>query len=117
MGKEPKKKNTAKKKGVTKKASSRAPRKKKTVSARTTSLTAKIDIGFGNRMFLRGEGPGLSWDKGTAMDNKKADEWVWSTSAAKENVHCKVLVNDEVWSGGENVVIKPGENAFITPHF
>src|SRR5688572_5617630 len=29
-----------------------------------TTITARVDVGFGNALFLRGEGAGLSWNKG-----------------------------------------------------
>lgn len=30
----------------------------------TTKIVALIDVGFGNTLYIRGEGPGLSWEKG-----------------------------------------------------
>src|SRR4030095_613806 len=37
------------------------------VSVPVTILEAKIDVGYGNTLFIRGEGPGLSWAQGTPM--------------------------------------------------
>src|SRR5690606_12500637 len=36
--------------------------------AKDTVIVAKIDVGFGNALYLRGDGPGLSWSKGVPMD-------------------------------------------------
>src|SRR5215212_4802422 len=40
-----------------------------------TTINARIDVGFGNALFLRGEGPGLSWEKGLAMECIENDLW------------------------------------------
>jgi hypothetical protein len=34
--------------------------------APAVTITAKIDVGFGNALFIRGSGAGLSWSKGNA---------------------------------------------------
>src|SRR5579872_5239985 len=41
--------------------------------AEPVTIEAKIDVGFGNTLYLRGEGPGLSWTQGvplTCVDGK-----------------------------------------------
>ena len=39
------------------------------------SITAKIDIGFGNSLFIRGGGAGLSWGKGSPLSCTSGDTW------------------------------------------
>src|SRR5262245_18623488 len=40
-----------------------------------TTITARYDVGFGNSLFIRGEGPGLSWDQGITMECLGNDLW------------------------------------------
>lgn len=82
-----------------------------------TVITAKIDVGFGNALYLRGEGPGLGWNRGLLLDNVGADEWTISILGAKQPVVFKLLLNDATWSTGEDFVAKPGSKVTITPEF
>jgi hypothetical protein len=94
-----------------------APAKKKTGEPPVTFISATIDIGFGNHLFLRGDGPGLSWDRGVAMDCTGAGLWTASVKNANGPVTFKVLVNDLSWSSGEDFVAAPGQSVTITPSF
>lgn len=97
-----------------------APAKKKTAAlseSPATFISAKVDIGFGNHLYLRGGGPGLSWDHGIAMDCVAADIWTASLKNAKEPVSFKLLVNDSVWSTGNDYVVEPGQSLTVTPNF
>ena len=85
--------------------------------AAPTLVTAKIDIGFGNALYLRGEGPGLSWDKGTLLDCIGDDVWSLSISGATRPVVFKFLVNDLSWSSGPDYLVEPGSTSVITPSF
>ena len=82
-----------------------------------TTISAKVDIGFGNMLYIRGEGPGLNWNRGVPMDCVAADEWTWSTKSANSPFSCKVLINDEIWSTGEDFVVPPGERLVCYPSF
>ena len=97
-----------------------APAKKKPaaqVEPPATSISAKINIGFGNHLTLRGEGPGLSWDRGLVMDCSAADTWTATLKGANAPVVFKVLVNDLTWSTGNDYVVEPGQSVTITPTF
>ena len=52
--------------------------KPKKSSTGTTSVVANVMIGIGNKPFLRGEGPGLSWDEGVPMNFIEIGKWAWS---------------------------------------
>ena len=95
----------------------KAPPKKKTAKASVTTITAKIDIDFGNTLYLRGEGPGLSWDAGVVMDCVAGDTWTASITGATAPILFKVLVNDLSWSAGEDYVVAPGSTIVIEPTF
>jgi len=97
-----------------------APAKKKPAVASeppATFITAKIDIGFGNHLYLRGEGPGLSWDHGAAMDCVGNALWTASVKRATTPVTFKVLVNDLSWSEGPDFTVQPGQSITIIPAF
>ncbi len=97
-----------------------APAKKKALSSTAplvTTISAKIDIGFGNHLCLRGEGPLLSWDKGIAMDCAGNILWTTTIKGATAPVIFKVLVNDLTWSTGKDYVVEPGQSVTITPTF
>ncbi len=69
-------------------------------------------------MFIRGEGAGLSWESGTAMENAGNDVWVWTTNAVREGaVSFKFLINDEAWSTGDNMTASAGETTTLRPSF
>ncbi len=82
-----------------------------------TTVQAKIDVGFGNELFIRGQGDGLSWDKGTPLKCEDASTWVWTTKEAKGKAEFKLLINDELWASGENVAVNPGETLETVPSF
>lgn len=99
------------KKGVVARKKATAP------EAPATFISARIDIGFGNHLYLRGEGPGLSWDHGVAMDCIAADGWAHTIKGATEPVVFKVLLNDEKWCGGNDYVVEPGQSVTVVPAF
>jgi len=97
-----------------------APAKKKTAASAGSSVTyisAQIDIGFGNHLTIRGDGPGLSWDEGLVMDCAGANLWTATISKATRPVSFKLLVNDLSWSTGADYVAAPGKSITIYPAF
>jgi hypothetical protein len=109
------------------KAAAKAPAKKMTAPAKkkatvtteppATFISAKIDIGFGNHLYIRGTGPGLSWDHGLAMDCVGAGLWTSTVKHATIPVTFKVLVNDATWSTGNDFVVEPGQSVTVVPSF
>ena len=97
-----------------------APAKKKSPASAGSSVTyisAQIDIGFGNHLTIRGEGPGLSWDQGLVMDCVGPNLWTATISKATRPVTFKLLVNDLSWSTGADYVAAPGKSLTIYPAF
>lgn len=112
------KRTAAIKKAVVKQvAAATKPTTKRVVSSQKTVIKAKIDIGFGNTLFLRGEGPGLSWDAGVPMNSEGSDTWTSTVSGAKSQVIFKFLVNDISWNVGEDYVVDPGSTVELAPSF
>lgn len=102
------------KKAVAKKA---AVKKVAATAKVITTVVAKVDAGFGNVLYIRGGGGGLAWEKGVAMQNVAADEWVWQSEAITGEVEVKVLLNDTDWSSGPNSVALAGATLVIEPVF
>jgi hypothetical protein len=95
-----------------------APAVKKTAAkAVVTTISAHIDVGFGNLLYVRGDGPGLSWDRGLQMQCVADDGWSLVLSESSRPVVFKFLLNDEVWSTGEDYTAKPGAVTVFTPLF
>jgi len=86
-------------------------------STTLTVVAARVDIGFGNHLYLRGSGPGLSWDRGTPMSNAGSDLWTIDLLGATSPICCKFLINDDKWSAGPDYVIDPGAQLEVTPLF
>jgi hypothetical protein len=60
-----------------------------------TRLLVTAYIGIGNRLFIRGEGPGLSWEKGIPLQFVSIGKWRWETNDATAAVKFKIYKNDE----------------------
>ncbi len=82
-----------------------------------TVIQANIDVGFGNSLYVRGEGPGLSWDRGQTLDCLKDDLWAFTIEAAAKPIIFKFLINDETWCTGDDYVVEPGNKVTLTPSF
>jgi len=88
-----------------------------TSTPKTTIVEAKIDVGFGNNLFLRGQGAaGLSWDRGTPLNCVDGKTWLWS-GKADDKLKFKLLLNDTVWAKGEDLVAAPGQKVEVKPAF
>jgi hypothetical protein len=95
----------------------KSPVQKSAVSApRATTIEAKIDVGFGNRLYLRGQGPGLSWERGVPCECVNRNTWRWTAPTAAK-LTFKLLLNDSVWARGADLVIGPGERVEVVPAF
>jgi hypothetical protein len=93
------------------------PVKKPAAQNTRTKITAKIDVGFGNALYIRGEGPGLSWDTGLVMDCAADAQWTVTISDAVAPVVFKFLVNDITWCVGTDYSVEPGASITLEPTF
>lgn len=115
MAKEPSKKPAPKKTTPQKPVA-----KKKAAPARKTlktSIVAYVDVGFGNTLYIRGNGAGLSWEKGVPLKNVSATEWTFNTTRASGTVEFKFLINDQIWAEGDDLQIKAGSKSISSPQF
>ncbi|MEY4489779.1 MAG: hypothetical protein RIQ79_2287 [Verrucomicrobiota bacterium] len=83
----------------------------------TTTIVAAIDVGFGNKLSLRGAGPGLSWESGVDMDNTTSDLWSIVLPETSQPVVFKFLLNDVTWSTGDDYTVLPGSSVVLSPSF
>lgn len=96
-----------------------APKAAKPVATKTvnTTIRACIDVGFGNSLYARGEGPGLSWDEGVLMDCLGQDQWQLSLPESSRPFLVKFLVNDTKWSTGPDYTVPTGVSLTLAPQF
>jgi hypothetical protein len=83
-----------------------------------TRLVVTAYIGIGNRLFIRGEGPGLSWETGVPLTFVSIGKWRWETNDASKAVTYKLYKNDEAecTALGERT-IEPGAQQDLTATF
>lgn len=95
-----------------------APVQEASVSADgATRLLVTAYIGIGNKLYIRGDGPGLSWDKGVPMKFVSIGKWGWATDEATGPVACKLYKNDETPALSGEVFLEPGQHVEVTALF
>jgi hypothetical protein len=81
------------------------------------TIAAKIDVGFGNTLYIRGDEPFLTWKKGTPLGSCASDKWEIVLTGVDRPFQFKFLVNDAAWSTGDNYTVSPGDALTLTPAF
>lgn len=104
------------KKAATAKAKPAKKAASKTSIAKTQIL-ARVDVGFGNSLYVRGEGAGLSWETGLALENISPDEWAFTSNQAQGEFVFKFLINDKIWATGEDLTVAAGSTSISSPTF
>ncbi|AHF93864.1 hypothetical protein OPIT5_30540 [Opitutaceae bacterium TAV5] len=61
-----------------------------------TRLIATAYIGIGNKLYIRGEGPGLRPDKGVPLQFISIGKWRWETGEATGPVRVRLYKNDQI---------------------
>jgi len=84
-----------------------------------TTIRVHYDVGYGNRMTLRGDSYPLSWDAGVSMTNVSSDIWEYTIEryTNSEKIEFKPLINDTTWSSGNNYTVTAGSTVDIYPSF
>ena len=86
-------------------------------SSETSRVEIEYDAGFGNRLYIRGEGALLSWEKGAPLTNTNANHWTWETKAPFNSCRFKILINDVQYEVGENHTLTYGGTVRYKPNF
>jgi len=83
-----------------------------------TRLLVTAYIGIGNRLFIRGDGPGLSADKGVPLQFVSIGKWRWETNDAIAAVRVRIYKNDETECAalGE-LTLEPARQTEVTANF
>ena len=83
-----------------------------------TRLIATAYIGIGNKLFLRGEGPGLSWDKGVPLQFVSIGKWRWETPDAVAPIRARLYKNDQIECVGlGTLTLEPGRQHEVNAGF
>lgn len=82
-----------------------------------TCITVHALIGIGNKPYIRGDAPGLSWDEGVPMDFVEIGKWEWKTMRAQEPFGFEIWLNDKKRAEGDAIEMEPGIAANISPRF
>jgi len=83
-----------------------------------TRLLVTAYIGIGNKLHIRGDGPGLSWDKGVPLQFVSIGKWRWETSEATAPIAFKLYKNDTVECASiGSPKLDPGHQHEVTANF
>lgn len=83
----------------------------------TTRLLVTAYIGIGNKVFVRGDGPGLSWEQGVPLDFISIGKWAWHAAESAGPIRVQLYKNDETKALGEPLVLEPGHHVEVRPVF
>ncbi len=83
-----------------------------------TRLIATAYIGIGNKLYIRGDGPGLSWDKGVPLQFVSIGKWRWESADATATVKAKLYKNDQIECQGlGTLALEPGRQHEVNAGF
>ncbi len=83
-----------------------------------TRLIVTAYIGIGNKLHIRGDGPGLSWDKGVPLQFVSIGKWRWETHDATAPIAFKLYKNDSVeCTRIGSPKLEPGHQHEVTANF
>lgn len=82
-----------------------------------TKIIATLDVGFGNALYVRGDGPGLTWNQGVPMECVASDRWELVLGESARPVSFKILLNDTTWCTGPDSTIASGATVTLRPDF
>lgn len=83
---------------------------------RLTKVIVSAFVGIQNGIYLRGDGPGLSLDKGARLEMTGIGEWVWSAEISEE-FSGELFLNDETSADIGPFPIAPGDVLTLNPFF
>ena len=86
-------------------------------AAHASGVRIFYDVGWGNRVTVRGDKAPLSWTAGAAATWTTGNAWTYSWPDSAGDVQVKPLINDATWSIGANYRVKAGTTLDIYPYF
>jgi hypothetical protein len=82
-----------------------------------TRLIVTAYIGIGNKLYVRGEGPGLSWERGVPLQFVSIGKWRWESAEVAAPVKLKLLKNDTTECPVGTITIEPGHQSEVVANF
>ena len=82
-----------------------------------TIVAVTVELGRGDAIFIRGQGGGLRWDKGRPLAPVGPEHWMWLANGLQEDIEFQLLLNDQIWARGKNLVLRAGEKVEVSPDF
>lgn len=83
-----------------------------------TRLLVTAYIGIGNKLFLRGDGAGLSWERGVPLQFVSIGKWRWETNDATQPIQVRLYKNDQLeCTAVGTVTLEPGNQHELTAKF
>ncbi|GAA5047899.1 hypothetical protein GCM10023259_023010 [Thermocatellispora tengchongensis] len=84
-----------------------------------TTIRVHKDVGYGNKVTIRGSAAPLSWTAGQDCANRASDLWVCTVAGIPSGTsfQYKPLINDTTWSQGGDYTTTGGSTVDITPTF
>ncbi len=83
-----------------------------------TRLLVTAYIGIGNKLFIRGEGAGLSWTRGVPLQFVSIGKWRWETNDITQPIQVRLYKNDQVeCTAVGTVTLEPGNQHELTAKF
>jgi predicted alpha/beta superfamily hydrolase len=86
-------------------------------AASATTLRVHYDVGYGNRITVRGSAAPLSWTAGQNATWTSGNVWTYSWPNSAGDVDLKPLINDTQWSTGANYRVRSGTTVDVYPFF
>jgi len=86
-------------------------------AAEATTVRVNYDVGYGNRITLRGSKAPFSWTTGVNATWTTGHAWTYSWPDSVGDVELKPLINDATWSVGANYKVRAGTTVNIYPFF
>ena len=80
-------------------------------------IEARVELGLYHSLFVRGHGAGLSWLEGMRLNRVGHDRWVWEANSIRERMVFQLLLDDQVWARGQNMMVEAGERIEVAPDF
>lgn len=87
--------------------------------APATRITIRFPTDSNDRLFIRGNGPGMSnWSQAIELRREGNGIWTFETQQGGfENFEYKIVLNDQKWESGQNHKIESGKKEEIIPQF
>jgi predicted alpha/beta superfamily hydrolase len=86
-------------------------------AAEATTLRVHYDVGYGNRISVRGSKAPFSWTTGINTTWTTGNVWTYTWANSVGDVDLKPLINDATWSVGANYAVKSGATVDVYPFF